>query len=41
VDNIKRYIREMRWGGMKRIGLAEDRDQCRALVNAIMNLQMP
>jgi hypothetical protein len=27
VNNIKRDLREMRWGGMEWIDLAQDRDQ--------------
>jgi hypothetical protein len=34
-------IREIRWGGMDWIDLAEDRDQWRALVNMVMNLWVP
>jgi hypothetical protein len=33
--------REIGWGGMERIVLAEDRDQWRALVNTVMNLRVP
>jgi hypothetical protein len=33
VDNILIDLREIGWGGMDWIGLAEDRDRCRALVN--------
>jgi hypothetical protein len=29
------------WGGVDRIGLAQDRDKWKALVNAIMNLRVP
>jgi hypothetical protein len=32
-------LREMGWGGMDRIDLAEDSDQWRALVNTVMNLR--
>jgi hypothetical protein len=39
VDNIKMALREIRWGVMERIDLAQDRDQWRALVNTIMNLR--
>jgi hypothetical protein len=41
VDNIKMYLREIWWGGMDFIDLAEDRDQWRALVNTVMNLWVP
>jgi hypothetical protein len=39
VDNIKMDLRDIGWGGMDWIDLAEDRDQWRALVNTVMNLQ--
>jgi hypothetical protein len=32
-NNIKMYLREIGWGGMVWIDLAQDRDQWRALVN--------
>jgi hypothetical protein len=41
VDNIKMDLREIGWGGMDWIDLAQDRDQCRALVNTVMNLRGP
>jgi hypothetical protein len=41
VDNIKIYLREMKWGGMDWIDLAEDRDQWKALVNTVMNRRVP
>jgi hypothetical protein len=40
-DNIKIYLLEVGWGGVDWIGLAQDRDKWRALVNAVMNLQVP
>jgi hypothetical protein len=41
VANIKINLREVGWVGMNWIDLAEDRDQWRALVNAVMNLWVP
>jgi hypothetical protein len=38
VDNIKIDLREIGWGGMGWMDLAQDRDQWRALVNTVMNL---
>jgi hypothetical protein len=41
VDNIKMDPREIGWGSMDWIDLAEDRCQWRALVNMVMNLNVP
>jgi hypothetical protein len=41
VDNIKMDLLEIDWGGVDWIALAQDRDKWRALVNAVMNLQVP
>jgi hypothetical protein len=41
VDNIKMDLLEIDWGGVDWIGLAQDRDKRRALVNAVMNLRVP
>jgi hypothetical protein len=34
-------LREIRWGGMGWVGLAQDRDKWRALVNVVRSLQVP
>jgi hypothetical protein len=39
-DNIRMDLREIGWGGMDWIGLAQDKDQWRALVNTVMNLRV-
>jgi hypothetical protein len=41
VDKIKMCVREIGWGGMEWIDLAQDKDQWRALVNTAMNLRAP
>jgi hypothetical protein len=41
VDNIKIDLREIGWDGMDWIDLAQNRDQWRAVVNAVMNLRVP
>jgi hypothetical protein len=40
VDNIKMDLREIGWGGVDCINLAQDRDQWRAYVNTVMNLRL-
>jgi hypothetical protein len=40
-DNIKMELQEVGWGGMDWIDISQDRDRWRALVNAIMNVQVP
>jgi hypothetical protein len=39
-DGIKMDLREIGWGGVEWIHLAEDRDRWRAVVNAVMNLRV-
>ena len=40
-DNIKMHLEEVKWRGMDWMVLAQDNDKCRALVNVVMNLQVP
>jgi hypothetical protein len=40
-DNIKMNLQEVRWRGMDWLDVAQDRDRCWALVNAVMNLRVP
>jgi hypothetical protein len=41
VENIKMDLGDIGWGGVDWIGLAKDRGKWRALVDAVMNLQVP
>jgi hypothetical protein len=41
VDNIRMHLVEVRWGDVDWIGLAQDRDRWRALVNSVLNLRVP
>jgi hypothetical protein len=41
VDNIKMDLLEIGWGGVDWIGLAQERDKWRALVNVVMKLRVP
>jgi hypothetical protein len=38
---LKQILREKGWDGTDWIDLAQDRDQWRAIVNTVMNLQAP
>jgi hypothetical protein len=40
-DNIKMNLREILWSNMDWIFLAQDRDQWKNLVNAVMNFRVP
>jgi hypothetical protein len=41
VANVKIDLREIGWGGMKWIDVAEDMDQWRAPVNMVMSVRDP
>jgi hypothetical protein len=41
VDNVKMNLLEIGWGGVEWVGLAQERNKWRALVNAVMNLWVP
>jgi hypothetical protein len=40
-ENIKVDLREIGWGSMDWINLAQDRDWWKALVKTVTNLQIP
>ena len=40
-DNIMMYLQEVVWRDMDWIDVAQGRDRWRALVNVVMNLQVP
>jgi hypothetical protein len=41
LDNIRMGLVEVGWGDVDWIGLAQDRDTWRALVNSVLNLWVP
>jgi hypothetical protein len=41
VDNIRMDLLELGWGNVDWIGLAQDRNRWRALVNLVLNLRVP
>jgi hypothetical protein len=41
VDNIRMDLVEVGWDDVDWIGLAQDRDRRRALVNSVLNLRVP
>jgi hypothetical protein len=40
-DNIRMNLRDIGWGGMDWIDMAQDRDQWRVFVNTVMNFRVP
>jgi hypothetical protein len=40
-NNIKTYLREIQWGSMSWIDLAQEWDRWRTLVNRVMKLRFP
>jgi hypothetical protein len=41
VDNIRMDLVQVGWGDVDWIGVAEDRNRWRALVNSVLNLRVP
>jgi hypothetical protein len=41
VDNIRMYLGEVGWSDVDWIDLAQDRNRWRAVVNSVLNLQVP
>jgi hypothetical protein len=41
MDNVLMDLREIGWGGMDWIDLAQNRDQWRAVVNTVRNIRVP
>jgi hypothetical protein len=41
VDNIRMDLGEVGWGDADWIGLAQDRNRWRALLNSVLNLRVP
>jgi hypothetical protein len=41
LNNIRMNLVEVGWGDVDWIGLAQDRDRWRALVNSVVNLRVP
>jgi hypothetical protein len=41
VENIKIDFREIGWDGKDWVDLSQDREQCRALEDTVMNLRVP
>jgi hypothetical protein len=41
VDNVRMDLGEVGWGDVDWIGLAQDRNRWRALVNSVLNVRVP
>jgi hypothetical protein len=41
VDNIRMDLEEVGWGDVDWIGLVQDRNRWRAVVNSVLNLRVP
>jgi hypothetical protein len=41
VDNIRMDLGELGWGDAEWIGLAQDRNRWRVLVNSVLNIRVP
>jgi hypothetical protein len=41
VDNIRMDLGEVRWGDVDWIGLAQDKNRWKSLVNSVLNLRVP
>jgi hypothetical protein len=41
VDNIRMYLGEVGWGDVGWIGLSQDRNRWRAVLNLVLNLWVP
>jgi hypothetical protein len=41
MDNIRMDLGEVKWGDVDWIGLAQDRNRWRAIVNSVLNLRVP
>jgi hypothetical protein len=41
LDNIRTDLGEVGWGDVDWIGLAQDRNRWRALMNSVLNLRIP
>jgi hypothetical protein len=41
LDNIRMDLVDVGWGDVDWIGLAQDRDMWRALVNSVLNIRIP